>query len=140
MIKIHWQHKLERKLDRDQRIINLHKHVLEIRRLESTALIYMANWLNAEEQSKKEKYKSHFEATLNLSKESIRYVRDNLIYYPDNIKSAVETFFADYQKFTSEICGEPIHNDRLLEITDSVNSSLDNIIEMIEKRRSKLID
>lgn len=99
----------------------------------------MAIWLNAEEPNKKEKYKSHFEHILKMSKDSIRSVRDDMIYYPDDIKSALEKFFSEHQKFTDEILEKPMYKERLIEITDYVNSSLDNIIEMIDKQRFKLI-
>jgi len=87
----------------------------------------------------KETAKSQFKATLEMFRDSLRSVRDDMIYYPDDIKSAVEAFFSEHHKFTDEIATKPMHKDRLLEITDYVDSSLDNIIEMIDKKRSKLI-
>ncbi len=134
-----WQNRLKRKNERNQRIINLRKHVYEIRRLASTVFVYMAMWINEEDADKKAKYKKLFDDTLQMSKDSIRTIRDDMVYYPDDLKSALERYFADHQQFSGEIVQEPIYQERLLEITDHIDSSLDNIIEMIDERRYKLI-
>ena len=139
IIKTYWQNRLERKNERNQRIINLRRHVYEIRRLASTAFIYMAMFVNEEDADTKEKYKNLLNNTLQMSKDSIRSIRDDMVYYPDDVKSALEEYFTEHQQFSGEIVEKPIYKERLLEITGHIDSSLDNIIDMIDKRRFKLI-
>lgn len=139
ILKEYWRNKCNRKNERNQRVINLRKHLSTIRDSVTSELVAMAEWMNAEEPGKKAKYKGDLKALLKLSGGSVRSIRDNMIYYPDNIKSALEVFFSEYQKFTGEIVEKPMYKERLHEMSDYLDSSIGDIIEMIDKQRSGLI-
>jgi hypothetical protein len=139
ILKEYWQEKRNRKRRRNERIINLRKHLSKMRGSSAHSLITMALWMNATDPEAKATYKGYFEASLKTSSESVHFARDNIVYYPDNIKSALEEFFATYQEFTSEVATKTMYKERLYEITDYINSSIDDIIEMIDKQRLRLI-
>jgi len=99
----------------------------------------MAVWMNADDPREKAIYKDHLETLLKMSGGSFRSVQDNMIYYPDDIKAALEEFFSEHQKFTGEIVEKPMYKERLYEMSDYINSSIDDIIEIIDEQRLRLI-
>lgn len=139
ILKEYWQIKYKRKHDRNQRIINLRKHLSTIRNYATSNLVSIAEWHNAEDPNKKAAYKERMVTSLKMSGDSYRLAREDMIYYPDEIKSALEKFMSEYQEFMEEILEKPIYKERLYEMSDYINSAIDNIIEMIDKQRLKLI-
>ena len=139
ILKEYWRNKQERKRQRNQRIIDLRKHLSAIQNSATSNLVTMAVWWNADDPEQKAIYKGHLETSLKLSGDSFRAAREDMIYYPEDIKAALEAFFAEYQKFTGEIVDKPIYKERLFEMSDYVNSSIEDITAMIDKQRFKLI-
>ena len=139
ILKEYWRNKCNRKNETKQRIIDLRKHLSAIRNTATSNLVSMAVWINADDPKEKAIYKDHLETSLKMSGAAFQSARDNMIYYPDDIKSALEEFFSEYQKFTGEIVERPMYKERLYEMSDYINFSLDNIVEMIDKQRFKLI-
>ena len=139
ILKEYWRNKQERKRQRNQRIIDLRKHLSAIQSAVTSNLVIIAVWWNADNPEKEAIYKGHLETSLKISGESFRAAREDLIYYPEDIKTALEAFFAGYQKFIGEITEKPIYKERLVEMSDYLNSSIERIIAMIDKQRFRVI-
>jgi len=139
ILKEYWKNRCDRRQVRNQHIIELRKHLGSLKNSASSNLLTMAVWMQQNDPVKKAVYKGHLETSLKNSGDSFKSVKDGMIYYPDDIKTALEDFFSEYEKFGGEIVKEAMYKERLSEMFDYINTSIDRVIDMIDKKRLKLI-
>lgn len=139
ILKEYWQNRCNRKKEINHKIIELRRQLSIMRNTSTLSLITLASWKRAQEPDEKAMYKKHLDDSVKEWSKSYRSIENDEIYYPTKMQSALRKFFEKYQKFNGEILEIPMYKERLLEMSDYVNSSIDEIIEMIDSQRKKLI-
>jgi len=137
IVKEWWKEKRKRKIESRNHLVELRKRLIRIQNWSHLMLINQASIKYITDPIAKAKLTTSHEEIKKEWGEANRYILDNEIHYPEDIKKLYKEYSEKLGKALAETITGVMYKERLLEIINSITPIMDSLITKVEDYLTK---
>jgi hypothetical protein len=137
IVKEWWLEKRQQKRESKNRLVELRKRSITIQRLTPLILVNRASLEYITSPSRKDRAATRQSEMIEEWGQANRYVLDNEVYYPKDIRALYREYNEKIGKALAETITDVMYKERLLEIVDGITLIMDSLLTRLEDYLSK---
>jgi hypothetical protein len=133
ILKEWWLEKRKARKESKERLVTLRSNLLKLSNASSLLLILTATHQIKGDPEVKQQMKVQWDSAAKSYGEIREAIVKDEPLLPNDLREGYKDFEAEMQKATKEVLNSLMYKERLLEITQNVNSKITSIIERVDK-------